>query len=1094
MSDGTENGTVMVKDIYSGNSASLPNSLIAVGNTLYFKANDGTNGVELWGMQNASIGTYAPTWSIHPSLPTGLSFDSSNGTITGTPTATQAATTYTIWANESVVSAMATVNITIDEFVPDPPSISPALTSVVLTNTTAMSPIEFTNSGGVIDTWEVYPSMPSGLTFDASNGTISGTPTIVQTAADYTVWANNTGGQSSATVNITIGELPPEFSYNESAINLTRLVSMDYLVPSVTGGPVDTWEIEPVLPEGLVFSYGEISGIPLVNMTETTFTVWANNSGGSDSNTFTIIIVEPPEGLLASQTFALLVRDVAMYNILVNYIGGDIDTWEIEPPLPLGLTFDTENNVISGTPVDVMAETNYTIWANSSTISDSLIITLKVLEDTDGDGDPDDLGGVTWPALNEDLDDDADGISDVAEGNANPITDSLLPDTDGDGVCDGSVNVTIRGVDICTGGPDHFPTDPAADTDTDGDGDPDEVRDGFDTNLTEDLDDDNDGLPDENETTDFSITDSLLPDTDGDGVCDGSINVTIRGEEICTGGPDAFPNDPAADTDTDGDGKPDELHGNSTTGLIEDLDDDGDQASDIYENESGTDPKDPLDFPTDDADGDGWTDAQEDFCGTDKFDNSSVPSDYDEDKWCDVDDPDDDNDGWFDDIEDACGTDSLDETSVPKDDDGNGICNSLEDPVAESDDGSIFPWWLCALFLLAIILILPIILKMKDDAEPENTTVDPECESGTGTGSNPFILEPVKELEPGERILSKETFTITNISPGLEIKIIDLNEEENGNRFSMSDKLGNQENPAVIVADNEGTITFRLAFDDADFLTYKGKECDALLKVGHNSVYMKWEVEIKVDSEQVKKNADKSAKKKSAKKKAVEEEAAAEDAEKKSAKSAEKKSAKSAKKKAVEEEVAAEDAEKKSAKSAKAAEKKAVEEEAAAEDAEKKSAKSAKKKAVEEEVAAEDAEKKSAKSAEKKSAKSAEKKSAKKKAVEEEAAAEDGEKKSAKSAEKIEEMERIRANAANIDFDIIGVASESDKDDLQTIKGIGQFIEEKLNILGIYTYLQISKMSSGLEGEVNEAIEFFPGRIKRDQWVNQAKTILGNDD
>jgi predicted flap endonuclease-1-like 5' DNA nuclease len=37
-------------------------------------------------------------------------------------------------------------------------------------------------------------------------------------------------------------------------------------------------------------------------------------------------------------------------------------------------------------------------------------------------------------------------------------------------------------------------------------------------------------------------------------------------------------------------------------------------------------------------------------------------------------------------------------------------------------------------------------------------------------------------------------------------------------------------------------------------------------------------------------------------------------------------------------------------------------------------------------------------------------------------------------------------------------------------------------------------MSSGLEGEVNEAIEFFPGRIKRDQWVNQAKTILGNDD
>ena len=71
--------------------------------------------------------------------------------------------------------------------------------------------------------------------------------------------------------------------------------------------------------------------------------------------------------------------------------------------------------------------------------------------------------------------------------------------------------------------------------------------------------------------------------------------------------------------------------------------------------------------------------------------------------------------------------------------------------------------------IFGIIMILPIILRMKDDAEPENTTADPECESGTGTSNDPFILEPVKELEAGEGILSKETFTITNISSGLKI-------------------------------------------------------------------------------------------------------------------------------------------------------------------------------------------------------------------------------------------------------------------------------------------------------------------------------------
>ena len=76
---------------------------------------------------------------------------------------------------------------------------------------------------------------------------------------------------------------------------------------------------------------------------------------------------------------------------------------------------------------------------------------------------------------------------------------------------------------------------------------------------------------------------------------------------------------------------------------------------------------------------------------------------------------------------------------------------------------------------------------------------------------------------------------------------------------------------------------------------------------------------------------------------------------------------------------------------------------------------------------------------------------------------------------------------------MLGTAKASDKDDLQVIKGVGPFIEEKLNALGIYTYLQVSKMTSKLETDVNEAIEFFPGRVKRDQWVNQAKILLGED-
>ena len=56
-SDGTANGTVMVKDIRSGSSHSYPSEITAIGNTLYFSASDGINGYELWKSDGTANGT-----------------------------------------------------------------------------------------------------------------------------------------------------------------------------------------------------------------------------------------------------------------------------------------------------------------------------------------------------------------------------------------------------------------------------------------------------------------------------------------------------------------------------------------------------------------------------------------------------------------------------------------------------------------------------------------------------------------------------------------------------------------------------------------------------------------------------------------------------------------------------------------------------------------------------------------------------------------------------------------------------------------------------------------------------------------------------
>lgn len=56
-SDGTESGTVLVKDIRPGSSAAAPSSLTNANGTLFFIADDGTSGAQLWKSDGTESGT-----------------------------------------------------------------------------------------------------------------------------------------------------------------------------------------------------------------------------------------------------------------------------------------------------------------------------------------------------------------------------------------------------------------------------------------------------------------------------------------------------------------------------------------------------------------------------------------------------------------------------------------------------------------------------------------------------------------------------------------------------------------------------------------------------------------------------------------------------------------------------------------------------------------------------------------------------------------------------------------------------------------------------------------------------------------------------
>ncbi|SEK34618.1 Predicted 5' DNA nuclease, flap endonuclease-1-like, helix-3-turn-helix (H3TH) domain [Aquimarina amphilecti] len=92
------------------------------------------------------------------------------------------------------------------------------------------------------------------------------------------------------------------------------------------------------------------------------------------------------------------------------------------------------------------------------------------------------------------------------------------------------------------------------------------------------------------------------------------------------------------------------------------------------------------------------------------------------------------------------------------------------------------------------------------------------------------------------------------------------------------------------------------------------------------------------------------------------------------------------------------------------------------------------------------------------------------------------------------EVAEIKKDVGNdekpqLNFESFGTASESQKDDLKLISGVGPFIEKKLNSIGIYTFDQISKFTKEDIETVTELIQFFPGRIERDNWTTQAEKL-----
>ena len=329
-------------------------------------------------------GTGTLSYSISPTLPTGLSLSTSTGAITGTPTATSSATTYTVTVTDAnSATATNTFSLTVNAAV----SATQAVATTTLTQNkvaTSFTPVTGANGTGTLS-YSVSPTLPTGLTLSTTTGAITGTATVTSSATTYTVTVTDA---NSATATKTFS-LTVNAAVTATQAIPTKLLTQNYAVTSFTpvtganGTGTLTYSVSPTLPTGLSFSTttGAITGTATGSSSATTYTVTVTDTNSATAtNTFSLTVNIAVSATQAVATNTLTLNLVATAYTPVTGSGGTTPlAYSVSPALPTGLSFSTSTGAITGTPTVISTATTYTVTvtdANSATATNTFSLTV----------------------------------------------------------------------------------------------------------------------------------------------------------------------------------------------------------------------------------------------------------------------------------------------------------------------------------------------------------------------------------------------------------------------------------------------------------------------------------------------------------------------------------------------------------------------------------------------------------------------------------------------------------------------------------------------------------------------------------------------
>jgi len=332
-------------------------------------------------------------------LPAWATLDTSDCSIDGTPTTTLAATEFTVIASNSIgASSDATVTLTVAANTPLLSYTGATGTSGTFGNAMSVSPTTLNNRGASVTACGVKSgstALPSWASVNSSTCVISGTPDAILAATEYTIVATNSAGTSSdATVTLQVAGLAPVLSYASSTGTSGTFGSAMTVTPSTLnprGANVTACAIKSgttALPAwaSVAATTCVISGTPTGSLASTEFTLQATNANGTSSDaTVTLVVAALVPTLSYSGASGVTINygsNLSVSPTTLNSRGAAITACGIKSgttALPAWASIHASTCVISGTPTEALAATEYTLQAtNSIGASSDATVTLTV--------------------------------------------------------------------------------------------------------------------------------------------------------------------------------------------------------------------------------------------------------------------------------------------------------------------------------------------------------------------------------------------------------------------------------------------------------------------------------------------------------------------------------------------------------------------------------------------------------------------------------------------------------------------------------------------------------------------------------------------